>query len=144
MAVKKKKTSSTGKTIFRVLIIFFGFTFLSVGYFWTLSRDLPSLEQLENYDPDLVTRIFSADGVLLKELYTQRRVFVDLEEIPADMVNAAVASEDRRFYSHWGISLRDVIRAVVINAIPPPRFRLGFSSITQQLARNLYDTIGFK
>ena len=144
MAVKKKKTSSTGKTIFRVLIIFFGFTFLSVGYFWTISRGLPSLEQLENYDPDLVTRIFSADGVLLKELYTQRRVFVDLEEIPADMVNAAVASEDRRFYSHWGISLRDVIRAVVINAIPPPRFRQGFSSITQQLARNLYDTIGFK
>ncbi len=85
MVVKKKKTSSTGKIIFRVLIIFFGFTFLSVGYFWTLYRDLPSLEQLENYNPDLVTRIFSADGVLLKELYTQRRVFVDLEEIPADL-----------------------------------------------------------
>ena len=91
MAVKEKKTSSTGKIIFSALIIFFGFTFLSVGYFWTISRGLPSLEQLENYDPDLVTRIFSADGVLLKELYTQRRVFVDLEEIAVDLVNAAVA-----------------------------------------------------
>ena len=110
----------------------------------TLARDLPSLEQLENYDPDLVTRIFSSDGVLLKELYTQRRVFVDLEEIPDELISAAVASEDRRFYSHWGISLRDVIRAILINAIPPPKFRQGFSSITQQLARNLYDTIGFK
>ena len=110
----------------------------------TLARDLPSLEQLENYDPDLVSRIFSSDGVLLKELYTQRRVFVDLEEIPDELISAAVASEDRRFYSHWGISLRDVIRAILINAIPPPKFRQGFSSITQQLARNLYDTIGFK
>ena len=110
----------------------------------TLARDLPSLEQLENYDPDLVSRIFSSDGVLLKELYTQRRVFIDLEEIPDELISAAVASEDRRFYSHWGISLRDVIRAILINAIPPPKFRQGFSSITQQLARNLYDTIGFK
>lgn len=144
MTAKKKGSISTLRVILRVFMVLLGITLVGLSYVWFLSRDLPSLEQLENYDPDLVTRIFSADGVLLKELYTQRRVFVDLEEIPEDLVRAAVASEDRRFYSHWGISLRDVFRAVVINAIPPPRFRQGFSSITQQLARNLYDTIGFK
>ena len=78
-------------------------------YIWVLSRDLPSLEQLENFDPDLVTRIYSSDGVMLKELYTQRRVFVDLEKIPSYLADAAVASEDRRFESHWGISMRDFI-----------------------------------
>jgi penicillin-binding protein 1A len=112
-------------------------------YVFYLSIDLPSIEQLENYDPDLVTRIYSADGVLLNELYFEKRVFVELEQIPQHMRDAVVAKEDRRFYDHWGISLRDVLRAVVINTVNMS-YSSGFSSLTQQLARNLYDTIGFK
>jgi len=130
--------------ILQVLFIFLIIFFLSAIYIYYLSIDLPSLEQLENFDPDEATEILSSDGVLLKELYTQRRMRIDLEEIPKSLINAAIASEDRRFYDHWGISMRDVLRAIIINAIPPPSFRQGFSSITQQLARNLYDTIGFK
>lgn len=144
MAKKNRKPATLKHIVIQLLTVFVAITLIGLGTLWFLSRELPSLEQLENYDPDLVTRIFSSDGVLLKELYTQRRVFIDLEEIPEELISAAVASEDRRFYSHWGISLRDLIRAVLINAIPPPKFRQGFSSITQQLARNLYDTIGFK
>ena len=113
------------------------------AYVFYLSIDLPSIEQLENYDPDLVTRIYSADGVLLNELYFEKRVFVELEQIPQHMRDAVVAKEDRRFYDHWGISLRDVLRAVVINTVTMS-YSSGFSSLTQQLARNLYDTIGFK
>jgi len=112
-------------------------------YVFYLSIDLPSIEQLENYDPDLVTRIYSADGVLLNELYFEKRVFVELEQIPQHMRDAVVAKEDQRFYDHWGISLRDVLRAVVINTVTMS-YSSGFSSLTQQLARNLYDTIGFK
>ena len=113
------------------------------AYVFYLSIDLPSIEQLENYDPDLVTQIYSADGVLLNELYFEKRVFVELEQIPQHMRDAVVAKEDRRFYDHWGISLRDVLRAVVINTVTMS-YSSGFSSLTQQLARNLYDTIGFK
>ena len=113
------------------------------AYVFYLSIDLPSIEQLENYDPDLVTRIYSADGELLNELYFEKRVFVELEQIPQHMRDAVVAKEDRRFYDHWGISLRDVLRAVVINTVTMS-YSSGFSSLTQQLARNLYDTIGFK
>ena len=69
-----------------------------------LSRDLPSLEQLENYDPDLVTRIYSSDGKILSELFLQKRVFVELNNIPKHMHDAVIASEDRRFYDHWGLS----------------------------------------
>ena len=116
-----------------VVLLFIGF----------LSRDLPSLEQLENYDPDLVTRIYSADGKVLNELFVQKRVFVELYNIPGQMQNAVVASEDRRFYEHWGLSLRSVARAIGINILSLS-YRQGFSTLTQQLARNLYKTIGFE
>ncbi len=125
-----------------VYILFTGMVIVFV-YILYLHVDLPSIERLENYDPDLVTRIYSADGKLLNELYFEKRVFVELDQIPQQMRDAVVAKEDRRFYDHWGISLRDVFRAVIINTATWS-YRSGFSSLTQQLARNLYDTIGFK
>ena len=113
------------------------------GYIFYLAQDLPSLDQLENYDPDLVTRIYSADGKILDELYLEKRIFISIDQIPNNMKNALIASEDRRFYDHWGISMRDLFRAVVINTISLS-YEQGFSSLTQQVARTLYDTIGFK
>ena len=112
-------------------------------YIFYLAQDLPSLDQLENYDPDLVTRIYSADGKILDELYLEKRIFISIDQIPNNMKNALIASEDRRFYDHWGISMRDLFRAVVINIISLS-YEQGFSSLTQQVARTLYDTIGFK
>ena len=75
-------------------------------YIFILSQDLPSIEQLENFDPDLVTRIYSSDGEIIHELFVEKRVFVELDEIPKHMHDAVIASEDRRFRDHWGISLR--------------------------------------
>ena len=114
-----------------------------LGFIIFLSKNLPSLEQLENYNPDLVTRIYSVDGKVLNELFVQKRVFVELDKIPTHMQNAVVASEDRRFYDHWGLSLRSVARAVVINTLSMS-YRQGFSTLTQQLARNLYKSVGFE
>ncbi len=108
-----------------------------------LSRNLPSLEQLENYDPDLVTRIYSSDGKVLNELFVQKRVFIELDRIPEHMQNAVVASEDRKFFSHWGLSMRSIARAVMINTLSLS-YRQGFSTLTQQLARNLYKSVGFE
>jgi penicillin-binding protein 1A len=125
-----------------ILVVFIGLiAVLSSVYF--LSRNLPSLEQLENYDPDLVTRIYSADGIVLNELFVQKRVFIELDRIPEHMQHAIVASEDRRFYNHWGLSLRSVARAIVINTLSMS-YRQGFSTLTQQLARNLYKSVGFE
>ena len=125
-----------------LVVIFLGMvSVLSVVLF--LSKDLPSLEQLENYDPDLVTRIYSADGKFLTELFVQKRVFVELTNIPIHMQNAVIASEDRRFYKHWGLSLRSVARAIFINTLSMS-YRQGFSTLTQQLARNLYKSVGFE
>ena len=113
------------------------------AYVLYLAQDLPSLDQLENYDPDLVTRIYSADGEILDELFLEKRIFVGLNQIPNNMKNAVIASEDRRFYNHWGIDSRSIIRAIIINIINLG-YEQGFSSLTQQVARTLYDTIGFK
>ena len=131
------------KIIYRcVLLIIMGM----VGVFCLilfLSRDLPSLEQLENYDPDLVTRIYSADGKVLNELFVQKRVFIELDKIPDYMQHAVVSSEDRRFFDHWGLSMRSIARAVMINTLSLS-YRQGFSTLTQQLARNLYKSVGFE
>jgi penicillin-binding protein 1A len=108
-----------------------------------LSRNLPSIEQLENYDPDLVTRIYSADGKVLNELFVQKRVFIELDKIPEHMQYAVVSSEDRRFFEHWGLSMRSIARAVMINTLSLS-YRQGFSTLTQQLARNLYKSVGFE
>ncbi|HJL77753.1 MAG TPA: PBP1A family penicillin-binding protein [Candidatus Marinimicrobia bacterium] len=118
-------------------------TLFVLSYLFYLSRNLPSLEQLENYDPDLVTSIYSKDGKILHELFLEKRVFVEFDQIPIHMRNAVIASEDRRFREHWGLSLRSVARAIVVNVLSLS-YRQGFSTLTQQLARNLYKSIGFE
>ena len=132
----KKYLKSASILVFTGAVVIF-------GYIFYLSQDLPSLDQLENYDPDLVTRIYSADGEILDELYLEKRIFIGLNQIPNNVKNALISSEDRRFYNHWGISMRDLFRAIIINLFSFS-YKQGFSSLTQQLARTLYDTIGFK
>lgn len=137
-----QKTNRT-KIFFRSLWITLAVGFALLVYLIILAQDLPSLEQLENYDPDLVSRIYSSDGEILHELFLQKRVFVELDSIPPHMKQAVIASEDRRFYDHWGLSLRSVARAIVVNVLSLS-YRQGFSTLTQQLARNLYKSIGFE
>ncbi len=131
------------KIIIRCLLLILVGMIGSVAIVLFLSRNLPSLEQLENYDPDLVTRIYSADGVVLNELFVQKRVFIELDRIPDHMQYAVVSSEDRRFFEHWGLSMRSIARAVMVNTLSLS-YRQGFSTLTQQLARNLYKSVGFE
>ena len=131
------------KHIFYCLIIVFIGLVLIFSSILFLSKNLPSIEQLENYDPDLVTRIYSSDGKVLDELFVQKRVFIELSQIPDHMLHAVISSEDRKFYDHWGLSLRSVARAVMINTLSLS-YRQGFSTLTQQLARNLYKSVGFE
>ncbi len=106
-------------------------------YLAFLSRDLPSLEQLEHYDPRLTTNILSADGKLIKELYTQRRIYIPLDDLPEDLIQCIIQTEDRKFFDHWGMNLPRIARAALIN-VTTMSIRQGASTITQQLARNLY------
>jgi penicillin-binding protein 1A len=142
MAIYKEKTGWGGIYWKAFKIVLYGM-FMILIYIVIMAWNLPSIEQLENFDPDLVTRIYSSDGVVLHELFLQKRVFTPLDDIPRHLQNATIASEDKRFRQHWGIDYHSVIRALAVNLVSLS-YRQGFSSLSQQLARNLYKSIGFE
>jgi len=108
-----------------------------------LARDLPSLEELQRFNPEQVSKIMSADGKVISELYIHKRDVVKISKIPRHLRNALLSMEDRQFYTHSGLSFQSIFRAIIID-IATMSTRQGASTITQQLARNMYNTIGFK
>lgn len=113
------------------------FVFLIVIYILILGRDLPSLTQLEHYDPELATKLYSQDGVVIKELFTKKRIYTPLNEIPEYMSQAVLATEDHIFYNHWGVNVKRFMYVMLIN-IAHMSYEQGASTLTQQLARQLY------
>ncbi|MFP3999367.1 MAG: penicillin-binding protein 1A [Desulfobacterales bacterium] len=109
----------------------------AVGFVAT--RDLPEIQALEQYEPSSVSRIYSADRILLAELYVEKRDPVNLEQIPDRLIDALLTTEDRQFYKHSGLDLKGILRAV-INDIKTWSFAEGASTITQQLAKTLFLT----
>ncbi len=107
-----------------------------------LAQDLPSLDELERYDPDLITRIVSADDQIIQELFTTQRTLVKSNEIPPHVKKALILTEDQRFYSHWGMNLFRTVYNITLNVFTG-QIHGGASSLTQQLARSLYARIGF-
>lgn len=113
---------------------------IGIGVLLMMYDDLPSVEQLEKIEPHLVTRIYSADHVLLKEFFLERRFFVNLEELPPHLLSAVQAAEDRQFYRHWGMNVKRTF-AALLQDIRAGEFAQGASTITQQLSRNLFLTL---
>ncbi|MEJ2629340.1 MAG: transglycosylase domain-containing protein, partial [bacterium] len=112
--------------------------FLASISIFILSRGLPSLTQLEMAgDVQLVTKIYSSDDKIIDQLYRQNRIKVPIERIPNHLKQATMAIEDQNFYNHWGISLKRIAAALLID-ITSLSFRQGASTITQQLARKIY------
>lgn len=109
-----------------------------VAYGVYLASGLPSLEQLENPRAELATKIYSYDGEVLDQIYIKNRTQVSMADLPPHLVDALIATEDKNFYDHWGVDLPRFARAMVKNVLSL-RLREGASTITQQLARNLYD-----
>ena len=110
-------------------------------YFVYLLSGLPSLEQLENPKAELSTKVYSIDGEVLDKFYVKNRVQITLGELPSYIIEALLATEDKNFYSHWGVDLPRFARAMVKNMLTL-QLREGASTITQQLSRNLYDLKG--
>jgi penicillin-binding protein 1A len=112
---------------------------LIVGYrtYMIYQKDLPSFESLHNIEPSLKTKIYAADGSLLQEFYNENRVLTPYSQIPQNMVNVLMAVEDREFFDHWGLNLKRILKASIINLIHW-RIAQGASTITQQLARMLF------
>ncbi len=102
--------------------------------FWMYSRDLPSHEQLANYQPPTISRIYSGEGRLMDEFATERRLFTPAEQIPDLVKHAFISAEDKNFYIHGGYDMRGMA-AAALEAFQGGRLR-GASTITQQVMKN--------
>jgi penicillin-binding protein 1A len=107
--------------------------------FTILPRSLPSVTALETLQPIQGTKIYDDNDEAITELHVERRILVPLAQIPQSLRDAILATEDRRFYSHWGIDPIGVARAVVQN-YRRGRIVEGGSTITQQLTKVLFLT----
>lgn len=140
---KHRRTNRGLKRYWKVLLVAVTLIF-GVGLFFMihLFSGLPSLEQLENPKPELATRVFSVDGEVLGRYFIINRSRVTLDEVPEDFIRALIVMEDRKFYRHWGIDIDRIVKQTVKNVIDM-RVRGGYSTITQQVARNLHLTLEF-
>jgi penicillin-binding protein 1A len=123
------------RLIIGVLVVAAGALFGAYRYF---SADLPSTARLEMIEPTLKTQVFGADSSVVGEFFIEDRALVALEDLPPYVPAAFIAIEDRKFYSHWGVDLFGIARAVISNVRHGRRVQ-GGSTITQQLARNLFE-----
>ena len=139
--MKKKKQTNFKKHIIRFwMLVLGGFISVSLVFLlasWGIFGTLPTFEELENPEKNLATEVISSDGVTLGKYAFKNRTPVGFKDLPDNLVHALIATEDERFYEHSGIDFRGLARAIV---------KLGkgggASTITQQLAKNLFNKGG--
>jgi len=109
---------------------------IDINFLWLFGRS-PRISELKNPDISLTSEIYSADGKLIGTLFTENRTPAVYEDLPKNLVNTLIATEDVRFYKHNGIDIKATFAAMwsVINGE-----RRGGSTITQQLVKNLFKT----
>jgi len=134
----------------RLLVRFLGFLFAAgtilfvvgavaaTGMIWHFSKDLPDYSQLQDYEPPVMTRVHAADGALVAEYAKERRLYLPIQAIPKSVLEAFISAEDKNFYSHGGVDLTGIARAVISNLeqLGTGRRPQGASTITQQVAKN--------
>jgi penicillin-binding protein 1A len=107
---------------------------------------MPTFEDLENPENNLATEIYSDDGVLIGNIYWDNRSYAKYNELPQSTIDALIATEDVRFHQHSGIDARGLARVLVYSILMNDRSSGGGSTITQQLAKNLFprDTTSYQ
>ena len=139
VAIAKEHPRATrwgGYVTTAVVALVFGFGLAT----WSLicrGTRCPSIEALERYQPRQTSRLYAIDGRFVAELGLERRTLATLDEIPKIVQDAFVVTEDKRFYKHGGIDLMRVPGATWTN-LKAGSFVEGFSTITMQLARNIF------
>jgi len=115
-------------------------TFLGVStsaYLWYVwSSNLPVIDSVKEYQPPIITEIYSDDGEVIGRLWDEKRVVVPLEQAPKHLIQAFVAAEDARFFEHEGVDIKSIARAFLKN-LAAGRIEQGGSTITQQVTRSL-------
>lgn len=107
-----------------------------VGIYLYFSHDLPHLASVEDYQPKIVTKVFSDEGEIIAEFFVERRYLIPLEKMPTHLIQAFISAEDARFFEHQGIDILSIIRALIKN-IESMDIVQGGSTITQQITKSL-------
>ncbi|MBW6478394.1 MAG: transglycosylase domain-containing protein [Bacteroidales bacterium] len=140
--MSKKKPGNFKKYLKVFWIIVFLPLVLALLIFGTISLGLwgfmPSFEELENPKSNLASEIYSADGELLGTFYIHNRSNIEYDDLSPNLVKALLATEDIRFHNHSGVDVRSVMRVIFRNIIGGQRSAGGGSTLTQQLAKNLF------
>ena len=131
------------RIFFNTFLFCFGSLICIIIYLLFVSKDLPSLDELQKFNPDQVSKIISSDGEVLKKLYVAKRDMVSINVIPENLRNALLSMEDRDFYNHNGINIKGIMRAVIVDLVNLSA-KQGASTLTQQLARTMYESIGME
>ena len=106
------------------------------GIFYMYSRDLPSHENLAQYTPATISRIYSGEGRIIDEFAQERRLFVASEDIPDLVKQAFISAEDKNFYHHHGYDTRGMVAALIEAVKSRGESMRGASTITQQVMKN--------
>ncbi len=109
----------------------------ATGLLLAYSSDLPQIQELENYHPDVVTELYADDGTPIGSFALQRRILLTYDQIPQILRDAIISTEDRHFMQHWGVDFPRVVEAAWKNLITGRRAE-GASTLTMQLARVLF------
>jgi penicillin-binding protein 1A len=125
--------------IYGLLILFTATVAALFGTLLGYEYNLPRIQSLEDYRPDVITEVFSDDGEVIGEFAVERRIIVNFDEIPRYLQLALLAAEDDQFYYHSGVNYLSVLRAAYRNLISMRKAE-GFSTITMQLSRMLLGT----
>ncbi len=128
------------KLLFILLILTVFLSIFTIFYtLWRYSPELPSYERIVEYKPNLSSRIYSSDGLLLKSFFTEERIFIPENRIPQEVKYAFLSSEDKNFYNHYGIDIIAILRAFITNILNTYSEKrvVGASTITQQVVKNL-------
>ena len=122
--------------LFSIGIIASFLSFIFIAYMF--GKDLPNFDKLSYYQPRLVSKIFTSSGNFLEDYSNENRIFAKYEEIPTELINCFLVSEDVNFYNHIGIDVKGILRAFLKNILKTfSNKRLeGASTITQQVAKN--------
>jgi penicillin-binding protein 1A len=110
-----------------------------VGVLWVATRDLPTFDSFQDYQPSLVSRVYADNGKIIGQFFIERRLYTPIDQIPKALTQAVIAVEDTRFLEHPGLDIIGIGRAAWTNLKKGGRFQ-GASTITQQLARALFLT----
>jgi len=141
----KKKIKEKSKLRKILIISFFsiGLLCLTIGFigagfiYFYFSKDLPDVRQLKVYQPSTITQIYSDSDDKIAEFYIEKRIIVELENIPLSLKQATLAVEDSNFYYHFGIDPKAIFRAFITN-IKAGHVVEGGSTITQQLTKTMF------